>query len=279
LLSFSLKQVAAAVGIWALCSAAQAAGITTTDYKLLLGQNPQGVALSSARCETNPPKTPDTFGCSLDKRLDLGPVGFGEHFKGQTVSAAGDFDALSSPASLGGPLELMVGDTGKNLYLQEVSAGTVALGGVGPAGSEEGRPLLESAGTGAVSILFADSQSQFGIQINDWDGNGGPTLFIAFFDARGNRIGEVFELVAPPRNTDSNTSALSVVQATSADLGFVSSERNIAGVSIWNKDDGGLSFSGMVYSQAGTPGTVPEPGALLLAGLALVGAARVSRRR
>jgi hypothetical protein len=206
-------------------------------------------------------------------------IRFGEHFAGQTVGITpvtvttfynrrwntdtGDHETVSGrPTS---PLDLQAGAPGSNLRLTTLLGGSDAtLGGNTP------WPWTFGNGTGAVSVLFSQDQSQFGFEVSGigvYSFDGGRhivhpgTLFVRMFDRDGNDIDR--DVVELP------------LQETPFALAYRTrnGQARIAGVTLHHLDPGGLSFDNFRY-------VVPEPATVVstLAGLAIVGAA-VARRR
>lgn len=198
----------------------------------------------------------------LDEVVQIGAAKFGEHFKGQTVGSSGLFDALSGTP--GRPLSVVSGGVDKNLYLTQGG-----LAGLGAAPREGDPPELseDAIGEGAISILFDGDQSEFGFQL--FGGNPISKLTLAFFRYDGSLIEQV---------------VLSNLGNGDASFGFQRERgtKDIAGISIWNEDVGGLIFDGLKFDvitvRQPPGGTVPLPSALLLAGLALSVALGLRRR-
>lgn len=193
------------------------------------------------------------------KRLGNGHALFGERFGGQTLSFNGDFDVLSPTA--GQPLTLLSGELGQNLYL---SSGL--LSGLGKAGVNNGVPVPSALGEGAISVLFDGDQSEVGFQV--FGGLDDSNLVVDFFRFDGSLIQSI---------------TLKDLQFGGDGFGFRREQdvKDIAGISIWNTDEGGLAIDNLAFNVITTrdPGTpVPAPGALLLAGLALVAAGAMRRR-
>lgn len=203
--------------------------------------------------------------CVLDGVLRIGSAQFGERFSGQGLGASGDADLLSGTPT--GPLSLLSGALGQNLMKVPYGGGDT-LAGLGWQGVVDGVALDEAIGEGAISILFDGDQSKVGFNVDGWDGGG--SLFVQFFDINGKSL-RLFEIADLSSGTALGFAAMNN-QEQIAPL--------IAGMSIWNTDPGGLGISGLTYdvdARRGPGGNVPEPSALLLAGLGL--AAVVARRR
>lgn len=268
---------------WVLGASVQAAVLATPPIQLIdydWGGSKFGAGLGGLSCPGNPPSPPSQAGCSLDQTLALDNLKLGEHFRGQSLTRQGNADVLGSHTGLGGQLDLQAGEAGKNLAIVDGGADGVLLGGVGPGGSNGGVPNFSALGTGAVSLLFNNDQSKFGFRLHNWDGfdeeDNASILFLAFFDFQGNLIGEVLEWSLP-----NDTLRAFAGGPISLAFGRTDGTKDIAGVSIWNSDDLGMQISGMQHDQDGVrdPVSVPTPGALLLAGLALVAAGTAGRRR
>lgn len=263
---------------WALSLGVQA-GVVQIEYDWTGAKF--GAGLGGVNCPSNPPAPPSAAGCSLDQTLALENLQIGEHFRGQSLGRQGSSDVLGDHDKLGGKLDLQAGAQGKNLALVDGGVDGVLLGGVGPDGSNGGVPNFSALGTGAISLFFNNDQSKFGFRLHNWDGfdeeEGQSTLFLAFFDIKGNLIGDVLEW-----GLSNNTRSAFDNGPISLAFGTSDGAKNIAGVSIWSNDDLGMQLSGLQHDQVGLrdPGnTVPAPGALLLSSLALLAAGTASRRR
>lgn len=255
-----LQRCLVAVGLTLSSALTHAAAIEQVSYETLSGL--ESIGFESMTCSDGNP--PQADGCSLEGIFRIGNAQFSEHFEGQTVGANGLFDTLSTPASQW--LTLEPGEEGKNLFVQDDGAGVV-MGGVGVLGSDGGIPFADAAGEGAISMLFDGDQSQIGLKF--YGGSAGGKVFLAFFRFDGSLIGDVITL----QDVGSGNG-----------FGFARERgvKDIAGFSIWNEDTGGVSFAGLLHDVTGNrdgTGTVPEPTGLLLVAVALLGAARATRRR
>lgn len=241
-----LAALALAIG----AGAAQAAAINQVDYGSL-----------------TPAQTLDFDSGSgvIDGVTRFGAAQFGERFAGQALGFEGDFDVLSSTASK--PLSLLSGAAGQNLvYIGD------GIGGMGKAGVDDnGDPFVNALGEGAISVLFDGDQSEVGFQV--FGGINGSKLMIDFFRFDGSLIQSIM---------------LSDLLDGFNGFGFRrdGGVKDIAGISIWNSDPGGLWIDSMAFDvittrvpgDPGDPG-VPEPGVLMLVGMALVAAGYARRRR
>ncbi len=204
-------------------------------------------------------------GVNDDTIFVSGNVAFGERFVGQTLSYIGDNDKLGGTPS-GGGLTLMTGLPGQNLNIFYYTTSQV-LDGLGPLGFPNG----DAIGEGAIALKFGKLQSEFGF---DLVGGDGGTATIDFFNATGGLIDEIV------------VSGLSDQSYAFARDGGV---EDIAGISIWNDDAGGIGFDTLRYNveggdplpgggSSGNPG-VPEPFSLSLLMAGLVGAFAMRRRQ
>lgn len=218
---------------------------------------------------------------------------FGERFDGMGVGAAGSlgqFDALTGdPAA--GPLTLAAPTAGKHLFLD--SAGdSVKLAGLGQFGSEQvcekpdddlpevctDVPYADSIGEGAISILFDKNQSMFGFTAYDFDGYGVDgsvvgRIYLRFFGRDGSSIGDLIAIELGDLDDASKGVAFALKDGEMPIY-------DIAGVSLWNDDPGGLFVDNFIFDVLDDDGgTVSEPGALALAGLSLMAAGLLRRRR
>ena len=205
-------------------------------------------------------------GTNYDGILNFGGVLIGERFAGQTLSFSGNSDVLSGSPT--GPLSLVVGTPGQNVAILSIPAEGVPTNAVVGLG-RLGFPNPLAIGEGAVAILFDNDQSQFGFQ--SLGGNLGSANFDFF-----RRDGSLIQALTPTR-LGSNS------------FGFEreGSINDIAGISIWNTDPGGIAFDNIIFDIPGddvpvdepvaTP--VSEPATLGLLAIGLVGLRFACRRR
>lgn len=191
--------------------------------------------------------------------LTSGGATFGERFEGQTLSTVPDtyttgrLDVLSGAPT--GGLTLVAGAAGKNLAI----------------GADDTHNLLPCGdltcadpngyGEGAFAVLFSGPVSYFGFQ-QLFSTDVGKFTTLDFFDTTGGLIQRVTV----------NTGRFSVGFARAGGV------KDIAGVSVFTADPGGLSYDNFVFDDpaaAPVSGGVPEPStwALMIAGFGLAGAA------
>lgn len=226
----SHQALAAAIAL-VLSAGADAAVINQVSYASLTGT--QLITFDNV-AGGNPP------GANYDGILVSGGASFAERFAGQVNTPVGGFDVLSGKPT--GPLSLTVGAPGQNLNVL-TNAGSKVLDGLGPAGF----PSRDAIGSGAFAVLFPNDTAQFGFQLI---GSNNGTATLDFFMRDGALID-------------------SIVLASLADTSYgFRRERgiqDIAGISIFNSDDGGIAFDNLQYDAR----PLPVPGTLALLGLGL----------
>lgn len=226
------------------------AAINSTDYSLLTGS--ELITFEDLPQIAAP-------GTSYDEIFVSGGVGFAESFTGQTVTYVGGFDQLSGTPS--DSLSLQVGLSGENT---NIFAGTYGgeygnvLNGLGPVGY----PDFSAIGEGSFAMLFSTDQSEFGFQLVG--GNGG-NAYIDFFA----RDGSLIESLTVGNLADT-------FYGFSRDGGI----QDIAGISIWNDDGGGIGIDDIIHDVSSDYNPViPEPSTVLLLGSGLIGLAWYGRKR
>ena len=167
---------------------------------------------------------PGNFGPGLriDGLLILPGASFGERMAGQVLTADGDFDRVTGPASP--PLALVPGAAGQGLSVLRITGATL-LSGTGP----RGFPTPLANGEGAIAILFDADQAAFRLDLRGGEGGVAHLLFLA---RDGSLIDEI------------DLSALAEMPygfARNAPVG------NIAGVVISNHDPEGIALDGVAF--------------------------------
>jgi PEP-CTERM motif len=226
----------------AFATTAQSANINAVAYGTLTGT--EIVTFDDLTGGTAP-------GTNYDGTIVSGGVSFGEHFAGQTNTPSGNFDILTGAPTV--PLAVVAGDANMNLNIFDYS-GTNVLTGLGPIGF----PSFDAIGEGSIAALFSTDQSQFGFQLVGGDGG---SATIDFFARNGSLIDEIVV-----------SGLADAYYGFSRDGGV----QDIAGISIFNTDPGGIGFDNLKHDVAST---VPEPGTLALAGLALIFVSGSRRRQ
>ena len=240
-----MKKLALVAALSAAFVSAQAAPVNSVSYGSLTG---------TEIVDFDDLPSASASGTNYDSTFISRGVGFGERFSGQSLGSSGNFDTLGSSAS--GALAVVAGTPNHNLDIL-FYAGSNVLTGLGPLGY----PNFDAVGEGSFAALFSTDQSQFGFQLVG--GNGG-NAFISFFHRDGSLI-----------DTLTVGSLADAFYGFSRDGGL----KDIAGISIYNEDAGGIGFDNLKHDvESNVPG-IPEPEtyALMLAGLGLLGAA--ARRR
>lgn len=193
-------------------------------------------------------------GQNFDSIFESAGTDFAERFVGQTLSYSGNFDVLTQTPS--GLLKLQVGAPGQNLDLLDYTPGGNVLTGLGI----RGFPDYDAIGEGAFSMLFDYDQSEFGFRVVG--GNAG-TATIDFYRRNGTLIDSV-----------GMTNLGDGYYGFSREAGIT----DIAGVSIYNLDGGGVGFDDIKHSRQGVTGhPTPDAGstlALLSFGIAALASLR-----
>lgn len=225
-------------GVLALAAAAGAASaqISQVNYFLLSGtgsESFEGFAGGGAP------------GTNYDGVVSNANVSFGERLAGQTLGFVGQNDQLGGSPT--GPLSVAVGAAGQNLNIF-VNNDSNVITGLG----RTGYPNFDSIGEGALAFVFNVDQGEFGFQLVGGDGG---SAFLDFFARDGSLI-----------------QSITVNGLSNSFYGFRRDGglEDIAGVSIWNEDGGGIGLDNLRF-------TIPAPSAAGLLGLAALTAGR--RRR
>ncbi|MBI4652594.1 PEP-CTERM sorting domain-containing protein [Candidatus Desantisbacteria bacterium] len=182
-------------------------------------------------------------GTNYDNLFESDGAMFGEHFAGQTLSYNGNSDVLSG-APTGGTLNLVAGSASQNLNVFNYSSNV--LTGLGPLGF----PDFDAIGEGAISLVFDNDQSEFGFQLLGGDMG---SAYIYFY-AR-------------------NASLIDTIQLNNLSDSYYGFSReggvnDIAGISIYNLDGGGIGFDNLKHDVPGkNENPVPEPSTMLLLGI------------
>lgn len=229
------------------------AGIIQVSYESLTGEGREGFDSFELRGLEQ---------IHFDEILKVGIMSFGKHFEGQTISYGGwnnYNDILNGSAS--GPLTLVSGGEGQNVQLWGGGAGTLTehIMGTGRIGFDS----LYSAGEGAISIFFDYDQSHLGFSVIGGTGSYGVIQFWS-------RDGSLIEELSIHLYGDGNFRQF---------FGFTADdgERQIAGVSIYNIDYGGIALDNFVFDNLGPqdnfekPASIPSPNTIGLLVLGLCG--------
>jgi len=180
-----------------------------------------------------------------------GGVSFAERFAGQTNTPSGGFDILSGSPLPGLALAVGLPNQNLNIFLNNSSQVLTGLGSVG-------FPSYDAIGEGSFAALFSTDQSQFGF---DLVGGDGGSATVDFFRRDGSLIDSIV-----------------VAGLSDQSYAFVrdGGVNDIAGISIFNTDPGGIGFDNLRYD---VPSRVPEPATLALAALALAGVCGARRNK
>jgi hypothetical protein len=188
-------------------------------------------------------------GTNYDGVIDLNVVKFAERFVGQVLSTSGSSDVLSdSPV---GGLSLQVGLPDHNLNIITNALDDNVINGLGPLGF----PNSGGIGEGAIAILFDNDQSEFGFRLI---GGGLGSAQVEFWKRDGSLI-----------------DAITLLNLRTEYFGFSREGgiQDIAGISIWNTDLGGIGLDDIKFN------VVPVPPALYLFGSGLLGLIGISRSK
>lgn len=191
-------------------------------------------------------------GTNYDNIFESGGASFGERFEGQTITYNGDFDEINGLPS-GASLSLVAGAANENLGIYSYS--TNVMYGLG----NTGYPNYNAIGEGSFAVLFDYDQSEFGFQLVG--GNSGSAT-IDFYARNGSLIESI------------------IISSLSEDYYGFSRDggvNDIAGISLYNIDGGGVGFDNLIHDVPGI--SVPEPSAILLMGIGLLGLVGYSRKK
>lgn len=195
-------------------------------------------------------------GTNYDSIVVSGGVGITERFVGQTLTYSGNFDQLSGSPTAN--LSLQVGLAGESTNIYAFSYGGEygnVLAGLG----HRGYPVYDAIGEGSFAMLFTNDQSEFGFQLIGGDGG---NAYIDFFSRDGSLIDSII-----------------VGNLANAFYGFSrdGGVQDIAGISIWNDDGGGIGIDDIIHDAESN--YVPLPSALILLSSGLLGLATASRKK
>ena len=187
---------------------------------------------------------------------------FGERFQGQTLSFAVDpssgapTDVLSGAAN--GPLTLIAGALSQNLAIYRFGGNNSLV----PCSALTcGHP--HGYGEGSFAVLFSGPVSYFGFEELFTD-SFAATSTLDFFNTSGGLI---------QRLTVSTVGSFGFARAGGV--------KDIAGVSVFTRDPGGLGYDNLVHDAVAVSGGIPEPASwvLMIAGFGLAGSALRRRSR
>ena len=202
---------------------------------------------------------------------------FAERFQGQSLTyqspippGTGQFDQLSGTPS--NQLALQVGLPSQNLNISNQSIlYSRVLSGLGPAGF----PSAEALGEGAIAVLFDRNQSEFGFDL--YAPNAGGSTTLSFFRRNGSLINNItlsgsdtLSFSCTPWSNPPGSPCPPYIQRSYL-FRQDSGANEIAGVSIYNYDLGGIGIARIVYNNPGAPEPqdIPEPSSVL--GLLAIG--------
>lgn len=184
-------------------------------------------------------------------------VGFSERFDGQTITTVN----LWNDIILGGPLEddgffdqVTTGNVTDSLQLAPDGTGGahnnigVYYGSVIMGWGSDGDMQADGWGQGALSMLFPYATREIGFTVAGAQ-NLADALIVAFFDFNGVELGVL------------------TMGSNNGDYGFASTEVDIWGITISNRDTNGLGIRNIRFDSS----SIPEPSVILLLGAGLLG--------
>jgi len=177
-------------------------------------------------------------GLNHDTVLEFPGARIGERFAGQSAVTEAGFDRLQG--ATGGPLTVLPGDAGRNLSVTHIYFLSNQVQGL----AAPGFPAREAGGEGAVAIVFEQDQRALGFRVSAEIRPETPTpkgVMTVTFHARDGRVIERRDV---PLEWGRNG------------YGFRRSgnQADIAGVTIENRDPGGIAIDDIVFDllRAGT---------------------------
>ena len=152
-------------------------------------------------------------------------LSFGEKLLGQVLDADGFFDVVTGTPTVPLTLDTTIdGDTGVNVIL---IFGSTAIDGLGYLGF----PHRDSIAEGALTALYGLDQRLIAFDVL---GSNGGSLRIQFFNRSGAKIGDI-----------------TIDETVNGPLVFSSDQRDIAAITLTNRDRGGVVYDNFRY----IPGT------------------------
>jgi hypothetical protein len=167
---------------------------------------------------------------NYDAILDREGAAFAERFAGQDLSGEIS-DILSGTPTA--PLSLQVGAPSQNVNtIFDPPSNATVVDGLGPSGFPNGGAI----GEGAIAVLFDEDQAELGFSIN---GANAGTATASFFQRDGSLI---------------ETVVLQLTSAAVQPFAFrrAGASRDIAGVSIYNDDGGGIGYFAFRIDELGS---------------------------
>jgi len=181
-------------------------------------------------------------GVSLEGVQRFRGAAFGERFAGQLSVDTGGFETLTAPPY--GPLTLESGPPGRNLAVAYILYLSNQLSGL----TAPGHPERAATGEGAISILFAEDQAALGFRVAAEPAPGDAQavpgrMTVTFFRRDG--------LALATLEVD--------LDWGQAGYGFrrAGRVRDIAGVSITNRDPAGIAIDDVIFDAGVVTGALP----------------------